>query len=159
MADTSFMQKKFTIDQLVSHYLEDIKKLKSQVLNPSDETALQTYIQATNTFKRVSPKDIVQFALSYGKNTSGKSAQMANAFPIILGNRITQPSKLHVAYLHLLLEYATAFKSDRSNIKEWTVRFLLNSAFSPLLTLFERELNGMIAQTERKIVQFQVQVK
>lgn len=155
MTDTSFMKNKYTIDALVSHYLEEIKKLRPQVKNPQDETKLQTYYQAANAFKGVSVKDLAQFALSYGKNATGKSAQIKNAFPIVLGNRVTQPSQIDVAYARLLLDYTKAFKVNRANIKEWTLRFVLSSRFSPLYAFLEREIDAVIAHTEQKIRIFQ----
>jgi hypothetical protein len=155
MTDTSFMKNKYTIDALVSHYLEEIKKLKPLVKSPSDETKLQTYYQAANAFKGVSVKDLVQFALSYGRNAQGKSAQIKDAFPIVLANRVSQPSQIDAAYARLLLDYTRAFKANRGNIKEWTLRFVLNSRFSPLYAFLEREIDGVISQTAQKIRMFE----
>ena len=149
MADTTFMRNKFSIDTLVSHYLEEIKKLKSFAKTPLDETKRQTYFQAVSAFKNVSVKDIVQFAMSYGRNATGKQAQMKNALPIMLGYRVTQYTPIDIAYAQLLLEYTKAFKANRSNIKEWSLRFVINSRFSPLHTFIEQELDRLIKQTEQ----------
>lgn len=151
MADVIFFASKYTIDSLVSHYLEDIKKLRVNVKNPSDETKLQTYYQAANTFKRISTKELFQFAMSYGREASGKSAAMRTALPILIGNRITQPSALDLAYLQLLLIYVKQFKTHRKNIKEWTLRFLLGSQFSPIYSMINSEINNVIANTEHNI--------
>lgn len=158
MADLSFMQKRYAFDALVSHYLEDIKKLRTPGLTAIDETKLQTYYQAANTFRRISIKDVAQFALSYGRGSTGKSAQMREAFPTILGNRITQPTSMDLNYIRLLLEYARAFKRYRSNLKEWTLRFLLSSRFSPLSSFVEREIEVVIKQTEQKIAVFKTHI-
>lgn len=154
MANTEFMKKKYALDSLVTQYLEAIKGLKSSVQTPADETKLQMYFQAVSTFKRVSIKDIVQFALSYGRSVTGKSAQMKEAFPTLLGNRITQPSTIDIAYLQLLLEYTKAFKHYRGNLKEWMLKFLISSRFSPLFGFVEREIDGVIEHTQRKIREY-----
>ncbi len=158
MSDLSFFKKKYAIDIMVSHYLDDIKKLRVHIKTTSDETKLQLYYQAANTFSRVSVKELFQFAMSYGKEQSGKSAAMRNAFPTLLGNRITQPSKVDVAYLMLLLAYVKEFKLYRANIKEWMLRFLFSSQFSPLYTLITREIDNVIADTQRKINHYQSQL-
>lgn len=157
MADLSFFKSKYTIDSMVNHYLDDIKKLKTYVKTPGDETKRQIYYQAANTFSRVSVKDIFQFAMSYGKEQSGKCAAMRNAFPTLLGNNITQASKVDVAYLYLLLAYSKEFKMRRANLKEWTLRFLFSSQFSPISSLFTREIENVITNTQRKISQYQSQ--
>jgi len=159
MTDLDFMKKRYALDTLVTHYLEDIKKLRTSGLTPIDETKLQNYYQAVHVFKRISVMEIVQFALSYGRNATGKSAQMREAFPTILSNRVTQPSKVDIAYARLLFEYTKAFRQYRSNLKEWTLRFLLNSRFSPVSAMIEREIDQVIAQTRQKIAFYESQVK
>ncbi len=155
MADITFFANKYTVDAMVSHYLQDIKKLRTLVKNPNDETKLQLYYQAASTFTRLSATELYQFARSYGKEASGKSAAMRDALPTVIGNRILAPTELDIAYLHLLVAYATAFKSKRANIKEWLLRFIFSSQFSPFYTLLDRELNNVISNAEHKIKSFQ----
>lgn len=155
MADVAFFSNKYTIDAMVSHYLQDIKKLRTLVKSPNDETKLQTYYQAASTFTRLNTTELYQFARSYGKDASGKSAAMREALPIVVGNRISTPTELDIAYLHLLVAYATAFKANRHNIKEWLLRFIVSSQFSPFYTLLDRELNTVISSAQNKIKSFQ----
>lgn len=159
MADLTFMQKRYSLDALVTHYLDEIKKLRTPGLTPIDETKLQNYYQAAHVFKRISVMEIVQFALSYGRNATGKSEQMREAFPTILSNRVAQPTKIDVAYARLLFDYAKAFKQYRSNLKEWTLRFLLSSRFSPVSAMIEREIEQVIIRTKQKISAYEAQIK
>ncbi len=147
----TFMQQKYTIDQLVSQYLIDIQQLKSSVRTPGDATTLQTYYQAANTFKGVSIKDLIQFAVSLGRSNTGKSALMRGAFPTLLGNRVTQPNVIDLGYAQLLLAYTQAFKVYRSNIDNWMLRFVLSSRFSPLAGFMEHAIDDVIQQTSSKI--------
>ncbi len=158
MVDTAFFNKKYSLDNVVAHYLEEIKNLRVQVANPSDETKLQAYYQAASSLLRLSTKDIYQFITSYDK-ASGKAALMRKAFPCLLGNTISNPSLLDLAYLRLLLAYILKFKATRANLKDWLLRFLLSSPFSPLSGFIEREINSAIAQTEQKIAKLQFQIK
>ncbi|MCS5711574.1 hypothetical protein [Candidatus Berkiella aquae] len=159
MVDVSFMKNKFSIDDLVEHYLAEIKNLRQYVKTPQDESKLQTYYQAVSTFKRISVKELVQFALSYGRQASGKAAQMQSAFPIILGNRVHQPSQIDVAYAQLLLEYTKSFKIGRSRIKDWMLRFILSSRFSPISQYVEREIVHVIENTEQNVRSFKSQLQ
>lgn len=149
--NTLFMQKTYTFDEMVSSYLEDIKALRSQVQTPAEETKLQIYYQSANAFKNVAIGDIVQFALSLGRSTSGKSAQMRHAFPNLLGLRVTHPSPIDLAYAQLLLTYTQAFKRYRGNLKNWMLRFVLSSRFSPLHGFLQREIDQVIQHTEQNI--------
>lgn len=151
MTNIDFMEKRFSLDEMVGRFLEDIKSLRSLVKQPSDEHQLQTYYQAVNVFKGVSTKEMVQFALSFGRAQGGKAEQMRNAFPTVLGNRVMKPSAVDVAYAKLLLAYAIGFRNHRQNLKEWMLRFVISSRFSPLTALFEREINYVIENTKRKI--------
>lgn len=158
MANTEFMQQKYSVDELIAHYLEEIRSLRSYVKSPSDENKLQTYFQAANTFHRVSVKEMAQFALSFGRSQSGKSAQMRQALPTLLSNRVTQPSEIDVAYARLLLAYTVSFKAHRGNIKEWLLSFVLSSRFSPLTSVFEREINNVIQNTRSNIANFESRI-
>ncbi|MFI4938550.1 MAG: hypothetical protein ACHQJ6_08625 [Candidatus Berkiellales bacterium] len=158
MVDTRFMQKKYSLDELVSHYLDDIKALKPQIKTPADENKLQQYYQAASAFKNVSIKDMVQFALTFGRATSGKAAQMRAAFPTLLGNRVANPTVIDVAYAQLLLAYTQEFKPSRVNLKEWLLRFVLSSRFSPLTTFLDQAIDHVITDTERNIVAYQAHV-
>ncbi len=151
MPALAFMQNKYSVNELITHYLEDIKALRPLVKTASDETKLQLYYQAANTFKRVSAKEWVQFALSYAKGATGKSAEIRHAFPQVLGNRITHPSEIDTAYLRLLLEYANAFKQYKMNLKDWMLRVVINSRFSPLTGFVEREIDQVIENTTNKL--------
>lgn len=159
MVDVSFMEDKFSVDELVEHYLAEIKNLRQEVQTPADEGKLQTYYQAASTFKRISVKEIVQFALSYGREASGKSAEMQRAFPTLLGNRVQQPSSIDIAYAKLLLAYANGFKQHRGNLKEWMLRFVLSSRFSPVSQFVDREINHVIENTIRNIDSFKTQIR
>jgi len=154
MTDLSFMQKKYALQALMDAYIEDIKKLRNVVKTPSDETKLQLYYQAMNTFKKATIKDWVQFALSWGRAKSGIAAQLRDAFPMVMGYRVYHPSEIDVAYAELLLQYAQAFKQYKINLKEWMLRFLLCSQFSPLQIYFERELDQQIANTKQHIINY-----
>lgn len=159
MIDVSFMDTKFSIDELVDHYLAEIKALRQLVKNPSDENKIQAYYQAVSTFKRISVKEMVQFAISYGRQSSGKAAQMQKAIPIILGNRVYQPSLVDVEYAKLLLAYLQAFKQQRGNLKEWMLRFVLSSRFSPVSQYLDREIIHVIENTQNNIASFKTQIK
>jgi len=159
MVDVSFMDSKFSIDELVDHYLAEIKNLRQHVKSPADENKLQVYYQAVSTFKRISVKEMVQFAISYGRQSSGKAAQMKNAFPIILGNRVYQPSFVDVEYAKLLLVYLQSFKQLRGNLKEWMLRFVLSSRFSPITQFLDREIIHVIENTQHNIASFKSQIK
>lgn len=154
MINVQFMQKPYSVDELISQYQEEIKKLRVDIKSPIDETKLQTYYQAVNTFKNVSIMDMVQFALSYGRSAGGKSAQMRSAFPTLLGNRVTQATAMDVAYAKLLLTYALAFKASRGNLKEWMLRFVLSSRFSPLSGWIDSQIDHVIENTRRNIVAY-----
>jgi hypothetical protein len=147
---TAFMQKKYTLDGLVSHYLEDLKTLRSLVQTPQDEKKLQMYTQAVNVFKRIGVKDLVQFALSRGRS----HPHIQEAFPTLLGNRVTHPAKVDLVYAQLLLAYARAFQQYQSNLKDWILRFILTSRFSPLHTVFQQEIAYVISNTQQKIAQY-----
>lgn len=151
MADIQFMRKKFSVELLISNYLEEIKKLRVGVKSPADETKLQQYYQAANTFKRVGVKDWVQFALSRGNGDSGMTPQIRSAFPTVLGNRVSQLSAIDLAYAQLLIEYAVAFKKYKGNLKDFLLRFVLNSRFSPLRGYVDQEISRVIANTKQKI--------
>jgi hypothetical protein len=79
---------------------------------------------------------------------------MKDALPTLLGNRVVHPTKVDVAYAQLLLTYTKAFKAYRVNIKEWTLRFLLSSRFSPFTAFLDREIDRVIAQTQQRIASF-----
>jgi hypothetical protein len=156
MTDISFMQKKYSLDELLTHYLNDIKSLRNLALTPADETKLQLYYQAANTFKRAAMKDWVQFALSWGRSTSGMSGQLREAFPMVLGYRVYQPSALDLGYAQILLVYAQAFRIYKVNLKDWMLRFLITSNYSPLHGYFDRELEQVINNTKQHIAGYQV---
>lgn len=155
MVDTSFMHGKFSVEELVDHYLAEIKNLRQMVQSPADESKLQNYYQAASTFKRISIKELVQFALSYGKDAHGKAAQMQSAFSVVLGNRVQQPTDVDLAYAKILLAYTEAFKENRSHLKEWMLRFIISSRFSPVAALVEREINHVLANTQHNIDSFE----
>lgn len=159
MADVSFMDQKYSIDELIDHYLSEIKSLRQPGQTPLDESKLQTYYQAASVFKRVSMKEMVQFALSYGREASGKAAAMKNALPTLIGNRVQQPTQVDIAYAELFLQYANAFNQNRANIKDWMLRFVLSSRFSPVSHYVEREIDHVIENTQHNIVSFREQVK
>ncbi len=155
MASTDFMEKKYSLETLVTNYCEEIKQLRSLSKGPQDETKIQTYYQAANTFKNIAIMDLVQFALAWGKGQSNRGAEIRNALSIVLGNRVPQPSKIDLAYAHLLLDYARAFKEHRANLKEWMLRFVISSRFSPLSSYFEEAITHVIQDTQNKIVSYQ----
>ena len=152
MADTRFMQKRYSVQNLLERYMSEIKNMRNLAQNPSDETKLQLYYQAAATFKRASIKDWVQFALSWGKSESGMSPQIRGAFPLFLGNRVSQASAVDMAYAELLFSYLKSFKKYRSNMSDWMLRFIINSRFSPLHGYFERALDSTIYETELKVM-------
>ncbi|MBS0289579.1 MAG: hypothetical protein JSS07_06055 [Proteobacteria bacterium] len=159
MVDTTFMERSFSLDVLEQRFSEDIKTLRQYVQNPSDETKLQTYYQAATAFKKISTKDIVKLITGFRGNLVGKPAAMRNAFPVLLGDRITQPSQLDLAYLQLFLAYATDFKTKRANLNEWLLRFLLSNQFSPFYMVVETQLNNVVTNIQQKIAYFQSQLK
>lgn len=154
MTDIIFMQHPYSIDTLVTHYLEEIKKLRVEVKAPIDETKLQTYYQAANAFKNVTTLELAQFVLSLGSSPGSKGAQMREALPILVGYRVTQPTAVDLAYAKLFLIYAQAFKTYKGNIKEWMVRFIVSSRFSPLVSLIDREIDRVIETTKSNIVAY-----
>lgn len=155
MADTSFMQNRFSVKVLLSRYAEEVKALKPFVSSPIEETKLQYYYQAVNTILKTTVVDKVQFALSFGRGNMGKVPQIREAFPTVLGNRVGQATKLDLAYAKLLLEYASAFHTYKGNLKEWTLRFVLSSRFSPISDIVQREIEGVILHTQEKINYYQ----
>lgn len=159
MVDVNFMHEKFSVAELVDHYLEEIKNLRQMVQSPTDESKLQSYYQAASTFKRVTIKELVQFALSYGKDAHGKAAQMQSAFSVVLGNRVQQPTPVDLAYAKILLAYTQAFKENRSHLKEWMLRFIISSRFSPVAALVEREINHVLANTQHNIASFETIIR
>lgn len=154
MNKIDFMRNKYSLDELVGHYLEDIKALRPLIKEPADEHKLQTYYQAVNVFKGVTTNEMVKFALSFGRSQSPKAEQMRNAFPTLLCNRVVRPSPVDIEYAKLLLMYAAGFREFRGNLKEWMLRFVLSSRFSPLTSLVDREIDGVIEHTKRKIAMF-----
>jgi hypothetical protein len=154
MVDTAFMRQKYTIDTMVDHYLADIKALKHSGMPPADENQLKIYYQAARVFKGIGVKDLVQFALSFGRSQTGKVPEMVRAFPIVLGNQTMHPQPIDVAYLHILQPYVLAFHAHRGNIKDWLLRFVLSSRFSPIAAMVEREIQNVIDDTQRKIQRY-----
>lgn len=151
MVDTTFMQERYTVDTLVDHYLADIKALRTPEMPTEEENQLKRYYQAAKCFKGLRVTDIAQFALSLGRSKSGKVPLMVKAFPTLLGNRVQQPAAVDLAYAKILLTYTTAFKSHKSNIQQWYLRFLLSSRFSPILVLVDREIEYVETDTLNKI--------
>lgn len=151
MPDIQFMKKKFSRAEMITHYLADVKNLQSVAKTPEDQQKLKIYYQAAQMFKDVSIKDIVQFALSYGRSHSGKSAQLSNAFQVLLGNHVQRATAIDIAYAKLLYEYTKAFKAYRGNLKEWLLRFVLSSRFSPLHSFIERGINYVLQTTKERI--------
>lgn len=154
MANTDFMTKKYSLENLVTQYCNEIKQLRT-LSNPQDEAKVQNYFQAANTFKRISIMDLVQFALSWGRGHNPRAIEIRDALSIVLGNRVLQPSKVDLAYAHLLLDYARAFKEYKGNLKDWMLRFVLSSRFSPLHTYFEQAIDHVIQDTQNKIVSYE----
>ena len=155
MADIAFMQQKFSVKQLLQRYAEEVKALKPYVSSPIEETKLQYYYQAVATIQRTTVVDKVQFALSFGRSTKGKVPQIRDAFPTLLATNVGQPTKLDLAYSSLLLEYASAFDTYKGNLKEWSLRFILTSRFSPIREFVQREIEGLILHTQERINQYQ----
>ena len=92
--------------------------------------------------------------MSYGGHQAGKSAQLRNSFQVVLGNHVKQVSAIDLAYAKLLFDYTRAFKSYRSNLKEWTLRFVLSSRFSPLHSYIERGINYVLQNTKARIAEY-----
>jgi len=159
MADTHFMQKKYSLDVMISQYCDEIKRLRAEIHSPSEESKLQTYYQAASTFKNVSIKEWIQFAMSYGRGGTPKSANIREAFSIVLGNRVQQVSPIDLHYAQLLLEYAKAFRIYTKNMSNWVLGFLLSSNYSPLSSYFKRELDQVIQNTENKVLRYQASLK
>jgi hypothetical protein len=155
MANTRFMESKYTFESLVANYANEIKNLRPQATSAIEETKLQNYYQAASVFKRVSLMDIVQFALAFGRGFSGRSAEMRDAFSIILGNRVNAPSHIDLVYARLLQEYTRAFKLYRTNIKDWLLWLVLASRYSPLQGWIDREIDNTIAETQSKITAYE----
>lgn len=153
-ADTGFMQKKYSIKELIDAYKQEIKALRAHAQTPADESKLQYYYQAVDTIGRSSLKDKVQFAMTFGRGTGGMVPQIREAFPMLLGNRVTQPSSIDLAYAKLLLNYTKAFNTYKGNIKDWVLRFVLTSRFSPVRQVIQREIDGVITHTEEKIAYY-----
>ena len=136
---TSFMQQKYSLDSLFTHYIRDISTLRAVGSTPADITKIQIYTEAANTLKQISVKDIVQMVFAYAQGRVGLSG-MKDSFLILIGYRIYQPSPVDIAYLKILLAYTKAFKQYRGNLKEWVLRFVLSSQFSPLKTFIDHEI-------------------
>jgi hypothetical protein len=152
MANIDFMEKKYSLETLVTNYCEEIKSMRPLCQSPADEAKLHRYYQAANTFKRFSIMDLVQYALAWGRGQTGRFAQINEALSIVLANRIVQPSRLDLSYSRLLLDYTRAFKEHRGNLKEWMLRFVISSRFSPLHGYFDQAIDHVISDTQNKII-------
>ncbi len=153
--DTRFMQKSYSIKILIQKYKEDIKALRSQVTSPAEESKLQYYYQAADTIGRSSLKDKIQFAVTFGRGTSGMVPQIREAFPMLIGNRVTQPSPIDLAYAKLLLVYAVAFNNYKGNLSDWMLRFVICSRFSPIRQFVQDQIDSVIMQTREKVNYYQ----
>jgi len=155
MADTSFMQNRYSVKELMRRYLEEVKALKPYVKSPMEETKLQYYCQAVTTIAKTNVIDKVQFALTFGRGKSGKVPQIREAFPMLVGNRVGQVTQLDLAYARLLLEYASAFHTYQGNLKDWMLRFVMTSRMSPVREFVQKEIENVILQTQDKISRYQ----
>lgn len=153
--DTRFMQKKYPIKKLIEKYKKEIAALRQYAKSPAEESKLQYYYQAVDTIGRSTLKDKVQFALTFGRGKSGMVPQIRQAFPMILGDRVTQPSPIDLMYAQILLDYAIAFNAYKGNIKDWMLRFVVNSKFSPVRQFVQQELDHVISQTREKVAYYQ----
>ena len=159
MTDLSFMAQTFAVKVCLTHFMDDIKILKSEVKAESDPQKLRQYFNAVKGFRDAGIRDLVQFALSYGRKASGKAAPMRAALPVMLGYEVTQPSAADLSYAKLLLAYAMAFQENASHLKEWTLRVVLTSRFSPIKGLYERELNNLIENTKNNITRYEASLR
>lgn len=153
--DTSFMQSRYSIKLLINNYKNEIKKLRQYASSPAEESKLQYYFQAAETINRSTLKDKVQFALTMGRGQSGMVPQIKEAFPMIIGDRVTQPSPIDLAYARLLLDYAIAFDANKCNLKDWMLKFVISSKFSPVRQFVQQYFDYVITQTKQRIANYE----
>jgi hypothetical protein len=71
---------------------------------------------------------------------------------------VLHPSEIDIAYAQVLLTYAKAFKQYRENLKDWLLKFVLNSRFSPVSSYVTREIDSVIENTQRNITAFKARI-
>ena len=147
---TQFMQQKYSYNSLLTHYREEISLLRTPGITPGDNTKIQIYAEAANTLKQMTIKDIVQLIFTYARGIH-LSNPFKESILIIIGYRITRATEVDVAYLKLLLAYTMAFKVTRMNLKDWTLKFMLSSSFSPFKPLIDHEIDRVINDTKEKL--------
>jgi len=151
MIDAEFFRRKFTKDKLLEQYLNDLKKLRVHVHTPEEKERLRRYGSAVMTVKNAKVKDIAKFALSFGRHLTGRPAKIKESLPIILGYEVTNPKKIDVEYAKVLLHYAEHFKENKTNLKDWSLHFIVNSKFSPVKKYIDHELDALIQNTAHNI--------
>lgn len=151
MVDTTFMNKKFKVQELFERYMQDIKNLQYPGLNELELRKLKNYLGAFNVVKNTSVMDLAKFAVSFGRHTSPQIEMLNKAFPVVLGRNVAQPQQVDLDYARILLDYAQAIHENRKNVKDWIIHFIINSKYSPVKQYFDSELNRVISDTYHNI--------
>lgn len=155
MPDLSFMEKKFSMRTLCHQYLIDIKRLSEGAQSPMEQQKLNYYIRAMTVIHDAKVKDLALFALSFGRHTKGESYRIRKALPTLLGNNIVNPRPIDIEYLKLLISYACAFKNKKHLLKEYILRWIIQSKLSPVKPYVDREIDRVIKNSKYKISHFE----
>lgn len=151
MSDLNFFKTKFSVFDAFSYYLKDLKNLYYPSISNNDKQKLSKYLNAFMCLKNCSRLDLLLFALSYGRHPAPNIQKLVRAFPIILAREVSVPSSIDWSYALLLQSYAQGLGEYRHNIKQWTIKFLLCNDRSPVKKYFDRELNHLLTELEKKI--------
>ncbi len=155
MESLNFFKTKFSVFEAFDYFYADLKNLYYPSISNNDKQKLSKYLNAFACLKNCSRLDLLLFGLSYGKHPAPNIQKLNRAFPIILAREVSVPSSIDWSYALLLQSYAMNLKAYRSNIKQWTIRFLLNSERSPVKKYFDRELNYLLNELEKKITAYE----
>ncbi len=155
MSDLNFFKNKFSVFDAFDYYFKDLKNLYYPSISHNEKQKLSKYLNGFMCLKKCTRLDLLLFALSYGRHPALNIQKLARAFPIILAREVSDPSSIDWSYALLLQSYASLLGQYRSNIKQWTIRFLLTSERSPVKKYFDRELGYLLGELERKIAEYE----
>ena len=155
MANIEFMDTKFSVKSAFESMSNDVNGITNlYTLSSIDQQKLSKYLKAILTIKNAGVMDIVKCAVSFGRNLSGTPAEIWAALPVLTGNRVLHPSRVDLEYAKILLAYASNFDKYKQNLKNKPLKFVLTSQLSPVTPFFNRQLNHVIQDTQRRITQY-----
>lgn len=155
MESLNFFKTKFSVFEAFDYFYTDLKNLYYPTISNNDKQKLSKYLNAFMCLKNCTRLDLLLFALSFGRHSAPNIQKLSRAFPIILARDVSVPSSIDWTYALLLQSYAMHLNQYRYNIKQWTIRFILTSERSPVKKYFDRELNGLLNELEKKITTYE----